>query len=79
MHEIHKIKQRCNISSYIAKSLKESVKKIKARHTTQSCQKSIGGVAKHNRLDSRTGQSGHSVVTGSPPLRRFFGAVLLRR
>ena len=27
-------------------------------------------------FDSRTGQIGHKVVNGSPPLRYFFGAVL---
>ena len=26
-------------------------------------------------FDSRVGQIGHSVANGSPPLRRFFGAV----
>ena len=30
-------------------------------------------------FDSRAGQIGHSVANGSPPLRRFFGAVLPRR
>ena len=34
-----------------------------------------GGV----RFEFRVGQIGHSVVNGSPPLRRFFGAVLPRR
>ena len=36
-------------------------------------------VAIHPRFDSRAGQIGHSVANGSPPLRRFFGAVLFRR
>ena len=27
-------------------------------------------------FDSRAGRVGHSVANGSPPLRRFFGAVL---
>ena len=30
-------------------------------------------------LKSQAGQVGHSVVNGSQPLRRFFGAALLRR
>ena len=30
-------------------------------------------------LDSRIGQIGYSVANDSPPLRRFFGAVLPRR
>ena len=29
-------------------------------------------------FDSRAGQIGHSVAKGSPPLQRFFGAVLPR-
>ena len=30
-------------------------------------------------FDSRAGQIVHSVVNGSPPLRRFFGTILSRR
>ena len=30
-------------------------------------------------FDSRAGQIGHSVSNGSPPMRRFFEAVLSRR
>ena len=30
-------------------------------------------------LNSQAGQIGHSVANGSQPLRRFFGAALLRR
>ena len=29
-------------------------------------------------FDTRAGQIGHSVANGLPPLRRFFGAVLLK-
>ena len=35
----------------------------------------VGGLG----FDYRVGQIGHSVANGSPPLRRFFGAVLLKR
>ena len=30
-------------------------------------------------LDSKAGEIGHGVVNGSPPSRRFFGAVVSRR
>ena len=36
---------------------------------------SAGGVG----FDSQVGQIGHSVANGSPPLQRFFEAVLPRR
>ena len=31
------------------------------------------------RFNFQTGQIGHSVANGSPPLRRFFGPVLPKR
>ena len=39
----------------------------------------IAVVAGGLRFDSRTDQIGHSVTYESPPMRRFFGAVLPRR
>ena len=45
---------------------------------TEDIQKQING-AEGLGFNSQAGQSGHNVANGSPPLRRFFEAVLPRR
>ena len=53
---------------------------MKSEINDQSAQliKDIGIGAVDLGFDYRAGQIGYSVANGSPPLRRFFGAVLVR-
>ena len=55
------------------------IKQITLLHTVGAVVENIASSADGLRLIYRAGQMGHSVATGSPPLRCLIEAVLARR